>query len=108
MRRRFVEVLLFRKAMEGFGAEIIRMIQMEILKHPEDGDLLQGCGGVRKMRVALPGQGKRGAMRVLYLDLPHQGVCFLLYAYPKSEKENISSGEKQLIRRLVSELKAGV
>ncbi len=52
--------------------ELAKQMEDEILKNPEAGDIVQGTGGIRKMRLADPGRGKgkRGGLRIFFLDLP--------------------------------------
>jgi hypothetical protein len=56
---------------------------------PKAGDLIPETGGVRKLRWALPGKGKRGGARVIYYFHSEQLPVFLLAAYGKNEKANI-------------------
>ncbi len=69
------------------------------------GDLMQGLGGVRKLRFAPKGRGKRGAFRVIYYvgaeDLPI--LALLLYA--KNEQPDLSSEQRRAVMALVAQLK---
>ena len=61
---------------------------------------------MRKLRVALPGRGKRGGARVIYY---YQGVAdrvFLIYAYPKNRKDDLTGAEKSEMRKLTALLEA--
>lgn len=68
---------------------------------------MAGTGGIRKLRIADPSRkkGKRGGLRILYLDLPDCKKTYLLYAYGKDEAEDISPAEKKIIKDLVNQLK---
>ena len=59
------------------------------MKNPEAGALVAGTGGVRKLPAPDPSRqkGKRGGLRVLYLDLPDRERTYLLYLYGKNEAE---------------------
>jgi hypothetical protein len=106
MKRLFIESTLFKKEFsENVSLEILRKLQMEILKKPEGGDPIPGTGGIRKMRLGAESKGKRGGWRVLYLDLPDRGVCHLLYAYTKSVSEDISFEQKKVLKELVERIK---
>ena len=75
MKRLFVETRIFTQRLEAKGAKgLLDAIQSKILENPEAGDVMPGCGGVRKLRVADPtrSKGTRGGLRVLFLDLPHR------------------------------------
>jgi hypothetical protein len=72
---------------------------------PECGDLIQGTGGFRKVRVGRGGMGKRGGGRVVYIlrngnfrngNFP----IFLIAAYAKSEKENLTKAERNELARM--------
>ena len=61
--------------------------------HPQAGDLMQGTGGIRKLRWAAQGRGKSGGVRVIYYY--HNGTVplFLLTVFGKGEKANLSKSE---------------
>src|SRR5436309_5248289 len=84
------------RAME---AEIIGVIATDDDRHP----VIEGTGGVRKARFVPPGQsrGKSGAFRIIYLYLELHGVVYLLTAYGKNEKGNLSKRERNDIASLV-------
>ena len=64
-------------------------------------------GGVRKIRWDLPGRGKRGGARVIYYYHGERLPVFLLAAYAKNEKANLTGSERNVMRRLVTILAAG-
>ncbi|MCC6364593.1 MAG: type II toxin-antitoxin system RelE/ParE family toxin [Bryobacterales bacterium] len=74
---------------------------------PEAGKIVAGTGGVRKARWGLPGRGKRGGARVVYYYHSQRLPLFLLTAYPKNEKANITQAERNAMKRLVQILVAG-
>jgi len=75
-----------------------------IAANPEVGDLIPETGGVRKVRWALPGGGKRGGARVVYYYHNENLPVFLLAAYGKNEKANLSKAERNAMARLVPAL----
>lgn len=77
-------------------AELIGHISVD----PTAGDLMQGTGGIRKMRWALRGRGKSGGVRILYFYHDLNMPVYLLAAYSKSQKENITGEEKKQLRQL--------
>jgi len=107
MRRTFVETGSFQREVDKEGPGTLRLIQAELLKNPEAGRVLQGTGGLRKVRIADPSRdkGKRGGYRVIYLDLARVERTYLLALYDKDEKDDISPDEKRVLRALVAELK---
>ena len=75
-----------------------------IAANPDAGDLIPETGGVRKMRWALPGRGKSGGARVVYYYHNDSLPIFLLAAYGKNEKANLSKAERNAMAKLVPAL----
>jgi hypothetical protein len=67
------------------------------------GALIRGGGGIRKLRFALPGTGKSGGTRIIYYWIRSRSQIYLLMAYPKSKKDNLSAGETAILRDIVKE-----
>jgi hypothetical protein len=74
---------------------------------PEAGRIVAETGGVRKVRWGLAGRGKRGGARVIYYYHSERLPLFLLTAYPKNEKANLTQAERSAMKRLVQILIAG-
>lgn len=75
--------------------------------NPEAGKIVAGTGGVRKVRWGLAGRGKRSGARVIYYYHSERLPLFMLTAYPKSEKANLTQAERNAMKRLVQVLVAG-
>ena len=75
--------------------------------NPEAGEIIPETGGVRKIRWAREGMGKRGGARVIYYYHNQWLPVFLLTAYAKNRKANLSKAERNAMRRLVPILVAG-
>ncbi len=75
--------------------------------NPEAGEIMPGTGGVRKLRWAREGAGKRGGARVVYYYHNERLPVFLLTAYSKNRKANLSKAERNEMKRLVPALVAG-
>lgn len=109
MKRVFVYAAMIQHRLAEFddAGLIAHQIENAILANFEVGDVVPGTSGVRKFRLAdeSRGKGKRGGIRVFYLDLPHVGKTHLLFLLKKSEAADISSDEKKMIRELVAILK---
>jgi len=70
--------------------------------HPEAGDVMEGTGSVRKVRWAREGKGKSGGVRVIYFYYNEGMSLYLLTLYGKSEKGNLSAGERNDLAKLVT------
>lgn len=104
--RVFIELSIFKNKVEALGGvDLLKAIQVEILKGPSKGDIVQGAGGIRKIRIARAGSGKSGGYRVFYLDLPEIGQTYLITILDKKDSENISDEEKSLLRSFAKKIK---
>lgn len=72
--------------------------------HPKSGDLMQGTGGIRKLRWSRDGKGKRGGVRIIYYYHSEKMPLYLLTIFGKGEKANISKSERNLLAKLVAYL----
>ncbi len=90
-----------------FTDDHLAAMQRELLAEPEIGDVIPGCGGLRKLRVADPkrGKGKRGGARVVYLHIAGADQIYLITVYGKDQKDDLSADDKRLYRQLVQMLK---
>lgn len=79
-------------------------LQEELLADPKVGAVIRGTGGVRKMRFAFQHRGKSGSIRVIYVDFEVYEKIFLITAYTKDEKDNLSDSEKAEIKQLIKVL----
>lgn len=70
MTRTFIEVPLFTKRWKeiGLGDAELQTLQILLLKDPESGPIMEGTGGIRKVRFPLRNRGKSGSVRVCYTD----------------------------------------
>lgn len=82
-----------------------RALLVDYLAHnPMAGDLVQGTGGIRKVRWALDGRGKRGGARVIYFYHDADMPLFALTAYAKNERADLSQQDKNDFRQLTTML----
>ena len=102
----FIEQPLFTRLLTDLiDDEHYRKFQQELARNPEKGVLVPGTGGLRKVRMALPGRGKSGGARVLYLYFSgHQTIIFY-YLYTKGDFENIPASQLKGIRYEVQRIK---
>lgn len=79
-------------------------LQRVLIKNPEQGDIIKGGGGIRKLRYPLPKRGKSGGVRVIYYWLRNDGQIYMLLVYPKSKKDDLTDRETTALREFVKEL----
>ena len=103
MTRTFVELPLFRSKWKALGLndDDLKRLQEEMLLDPKTGALMKETGGIRKMRFAFEHRGKSGSIRVIYIDFEVYEKIYLLTAYPKNEKDNLTKAERNELRELV-------
>jgi hypothetical protein len=77
-----------------------------IARNPQAGDLIPETGGVRKIRWARLGTGKRGGARVIYFYRDASRPLYLLMVYAKARREDLTPDEKRAVRRLAAMLKS--
>lgn len=70
--------------------------------HPQAGDIMQGTGGIRKLRWSAQGKGKSGGVRVIYYYHNGSVPLFLLTVFGKGEKANVSKSERNELSKLTS------
>ena len=101
----FIETPKFTRQIKQIATdEELRELQRELIESPEKGDLIQKTGGLRKIRMATGNQGKSSSARVIYF-LATAEVIYLIMAYPKNLKENLTDAEKAVLKKLTQRLK---
>ena len=101
----FFSTFEFDKQWERMGLddEDRRRLENEIVNNPQAGSVMRGTGGLRKMRFAFEDRGKRRGARALYVDFVIFERIYLIYAYPKSQKDNISPQDREVIKRIIEQ-----
>lgn len=74
--------------------------------NPTAGDLIEGTGGVRKVRFAARGRGKSGGARVVHYFLPEDGPLFALLIYGKGERADLTAEQKRQVTAFATRAKA--
>lgn len=106
MEREFIMMPEFDRQWKAMGLtdEDLKELQLELLNEPTKAPVIQGTGGLRKIRVNLPGRGKSGSARVAYVDFAFFDTLYLITAYPKSKKDTLSSRECKIIKSMIEKL----
>ena len=109
MNRTFIEVPMFSKKWKELGLtdDNLRELQNVLLKDPKSGSVIQGTGGLRKIRIPMENTGKSGGARVLYVDIEYKETIYFINVYAKSEQEDLSEEEKKALKVVVKFLKEG-
>jgi len=101
---RFVETAVFTTVIHRhLDDEPYRQLQIALMLRPQQGPVMPGSGGLRKVRWARRGAGKRGGLRVIYFWAPSDQAFYMLYAYTKSEQGDLSAAQVRQLRRVVQE-----
>lgn len=86
----FIETSFVTRALEHYlDDDEYARLQKHLNAQPEAGDVVPGSGGVRKLRWAVAGRGKRGGLRVIYYLRSARGEIWMLTLYGKNVRENI-------------------
>lgn len=70
---------------------------------PEQGPVIRSAGGLRKVRWAQAGSGKRGGLRIVYYWAPTESAFYMLYAYSKNEQDDLTPAQARRLGQLVRE-----
>jgi hypothetical protein len=110
---RFVETDEFVQQWQSLGFDVEKDLwdlQISIMRNPEVGRPIAGTGGLRKMRFGRAGDriGKRGGIRVCYVNFKEHSIVLLVTAYGKSDKDDLTATEKKAIREYIERAKAAL
>ena len=93
-----------RQASKLLGNEDRRAVVEYLAAHPKAGDLIEGTGGVRKLRWGRDGRGKSGGVRVIYYFNSEAMPLYLLTLFAKNERANLTKAERNELAGLVDVL----
>ena len=89
------------------GEEARREMEAAIAAAPDAAPVIRGTGGMRKLRWAGSGRGKRGGIRTVYFYHAGPNSIYLLTAYAKADRENLTPADTRALSRLVTAIKRG-
>jgi len=102
VRVTFKETSFFTKQInELLSDEELDDLQWALMANPESGDLIRGSGGLRKLRWAGSGRGKRGGLRLIYYWHVPGSVILLLLAYLKNEQDNLTTDQLKILKSII-------
>ena len=101
----FIETRTFsRLVQEYLSDDEYRALQSALIEHPEAGSVIVGSRGVRKLRWAAPGRGKRGGFRIIYYLQRSQGFIWMLTMYSKNVTDTLPA---DVLRKIRAEIEDG-
>ena len=110
MTREFVIMPEFDRQWQKLGLDDdeLRQLQETLLQNPKAGAVIRGTKGLRKIRIAFEGKGKSGSGRVAYVDFTVHETIYLITAYPKNVKDNLTKAERNAIAKVIVRLEQGL
>jgi mRNA-degrading endonuclease RelE of RelBE toxin-antitoxin system len=100
----FIETPVFTELVEKqLDREAYRALQLTLLLRPEQGSVIPGSGGLRKIRWGVDGKGKRGGVRVIYFWEKAKATCYMLFLYRKNQQGDLTAVQVRTLARVVRE-----
>ena len=97
----FIETPIFTEDLKGLlSDDEFSEFQKFLTNNPAAGDVIQQTGGLRKVRWAANGKGKRGGVRVIYYHITADCQIRLLYIYRKGVQDDLTEEQKKILRKL--------
>ena len=97
-----IETAIFTKRVnELLDDEQYRLLQWILVKAPDSGKIIPGSGGLRKLRWAGSGRGKRGGIRLIYYWFPKQDRLLMLFLFAKNEQADLTAQQSKTLRLVV-------
>jgi len=99
---KIIETQIFsQRVRDILDNEEYRALQNTLVLNPESGKIIQGSGGIRKMRWSGSGRGKRGGSRVIYYWFKDKENLLMLLIYTKKEKDDLTKAQLRALQSIV-------
>jgi mRNA-degrading endonuclease RelE of RelBE toxin-antitoxin system len=99
-----VETPIFTRQLRSeLSDDEYRLLQNILLVRPDSGKVIPGSGGLRKLRWATEGRGKRGSLRVIYYWFTTRDIILLLFIYPKNVQDNLTHEQLKQLKKVIEE-----
>lgn len=97
-----IETPVFTQQVEKcLSSEEYRELQEYLSLFPEAGKMIQGSGGLRKVRWKQQMKGKRGGVRVIYYWKTFKDQILMLYIFPKNKKTNLKPAQLKVLKKII-------
>lgn len=110
MKALFVELPAFARHRQEYLDDLaFQKLQQQLMANPEAGDVMEGTGGLRKVRFAdiRRGKGKRGGLRIIYYWWDEGPQFWLFTVFDKDESSDLSADQRKMLKEMIkAELKA--
>jgi hypothetical protein len=106
MKAIFIELPPFERHRQGYlSDENFRAFQKMLMDNSEAGDVIEGSGGLRKLRYAdeKRGKGKRGGLRVIYFWWQSGKQFWLFTVYNKDEMDDLTAAQRKILKELLKQ-----
>jgi hypothetical protein len=109
MQREFIRTQVFEADWKnaGLNDNDLRELENILLDNPKAGDVIPHLSGGRKVRFAAGGRGKSGGVRVIYVDIVIREQIYLLLAYTKNVRTDLTPIEKKALNKIIAVIKEG-
>ncbi|MDE2464342.1 MAG: type II toxin-antitoxin system RelE/ParE family toxin [Alphaproteobacteria bacterium] len=99
----FIETPTFtRRVLALLDDATYAVLQRRLTRDPDAGDLIEGTGGLRKIRVRAKGHGTRGGARVIYYHFVSASQIAMLMIYPKNEQDDLTAEQRKALRTVIA------
>ena len=108
MTRTFIQTTEFSKRWDALGLsdDFLRILEIDLMEHPDKYPVIPGTGGLRKARIAIDNnKGKSGGARVCFVDFVLAETVYFITVYSKNEKDNLSKEERNNVKKLIDLLR---
>jgi len=97
-----VETPIFTKRiLTILSDEEYRFLHLHLLNKPDAGKIIQGSGGLRKLRWSAKGHGKSGGIRIIYYRFLEYDTVLLLFAYAKNERDDLTPEQLRQLKKVI-------
>ena len=90
-----------RQVRQALTDDAYRYLQLELVENPDAGVLIQGSGGLRKLRWPFAGRGKRGGLRIIYYWAVARDQLLMLFLYRKTEREDLAPEQLRRLKAVI-------